>query len=308
MTTYRYQPNNFADIEHYFITDQNIAVLEMIRASTVFFYDTCSIMHHAHLMDVNPIVSYVKNNNGIVVIARTVVMELSSPANGNIIQEQHMQYIGKLYDAGIKIFLFNEESSLNCINIAFSCSVEEINQMLGYEVMQMKTYKGAISRYYDRLPEESQRKLRGQTQSSSDEFLHFFQSMRSYKETEDSLAEELIMLIFILVQECLNRLVLISDDSRCSNKFLQTTQYIKQHYQRGDIHIQSTASLCLKLYRDGLLQQEGIERFLLSAYQSHQSIRLFVATKEDIEISERQFSLTELVELIKSDSELRIYR
>ena len=76
--SYTDNPSNMPDIIQYIILDKSRCVQEIIMAEKCFFYDTCAFRRHANLQHPEPLFEFLKGKNGIVVITRTIIMELAS--------------------------------------------------------------------------------------------------------------------------------------------------------------------------------------------------------------------------------------
>jgi len=308
MKTYSHEPANFCDLEPNLILTEKDIINEMLLAKTVFFYDTCSIIHHAKLRDKTPIISYIKKYEGVIVLTRTVIIELASSDNGNKILPGHLRYLQSLNQNGIKIVLFDEELCYGCLDATYTDNIENFNKLLCYSVLQVKKYQGIVSRFFNALPEEDRKKLSGSIQSKKEEFSGFFQAIRLTKSSNDSMAEELLFMCLILLQGCIGRVVLLSNDIHASDKFLRTIRYIDDHYKRKNMFMYTTAVFCHKLYNDSLLPIDELTEFLSSTYIQGQNIQVYATTKEDIEITHKKISMSDLAVLISTDKELRIYR
>lgn len=79
-TGYTEIPLNIEEMLPYVVTNRERVVAELLEKQKCYFYDACSFRRHANLKveEAGYFLEYIKSQNGIVVIARCILMELAS--------------------------------------------------------------------------------------------------------------------------------------------------------------------------------------------------------------------------------------
>lgn len=305
MKTYQDEPNNIEDIRRFCIHEKQDVITKTLTAKALFIYDTCSIMHHANAQNIESISNYIKVHMGTVLITKTVLLELSSSDNHGNILEKNINFLKQLSDYGIDIIIFEEELCYDCIKFSYSYNVDEINEQLKYSIRFIKRFQGTIAQYIDSLLQKDRIALLN-GESDREEITQFFAKIRKTKKSQDSLAEELIFLMIILLQGIINEVIFVSDDFRSSDKFLQLTDYIQEHYNRKGIYVYTTAVLFYKSVRENIINSEEGKSLLECTYRD--KIKMYATDKHDLKIKKKELSIEEFIKIINEDSEFRIYR
>lgn len=301
MNIYQLEPKNEEEIKKICIMDKDLVVEKVLTANTIYIYDTCSIIHHSKLDNVDYIVELIKRHKGIVLITWTVFMELS---NGKIL-DKHFMFLQNIKELGVDLVLFQEEFTYDYIRAAYSYSIEEVNQQLKYGICFMKKLQGTIARYIDGLDTDYRGRLL-RVDSDKEEIRSFFKKIRCNKVSKDSLAEELIFIVIILLQGIVGDVVFISDDFKSSDKFLRMTDYISEQYGRKRISMYTTAVLLYKLVREELAVPEEGRRILECSYPD--KIKLYATDRYDLRIEKKEVSVEQYIYLLETDKEFRVYR
>ena len=144
---YRETPLNFAEISPYVITDIESIGKEIILSEKCYFYDTCSFRNHMLAPNADLIFDFIKTGIGIVVITRTIIMELCS--NDGKLWDKHIQYIKNMYLSGVKILVIYEEDLFKVLH-TYCNDVVEINKWLSYAVRNAKSKTGSIESVINR--------------------------------------------------------------------------------------------------------------------------------------------------------------
>ncbi len=305
MKTYQDEPNNIEEIRKFCIYEKQDVLTKTSEAKAIFMYDTCSIIHHANAQKIESISNYIKKHMGIVLITKTVLVELSSSDNGGNILEKNVNFLRNLNGFGIDIIIFEEELCYDCIKFSFSYTLNDINEKMKYAICFTKGFQGAIAQYIDILPQKERIALL-HGESSREPITEFFTKIRKRKTPQDSLAEELIFLMIILLQGIINEVVFLSDDFKSSDKFLQLTDYIQKHYNRKGIHMYTTAVLYYKQVRENIIDLEEGRKLLECTYSNN--IKMYASDKNDFKVEKKELSIEEFIKIINEDSEFRIYR
>ena len=185
---YTTAPVNFDQIESYVIFDKTQIPKVLLLSQKVFFYDTCSFQKHAKLLHPEPVFSFIKVQNGIVVLTRCILMELAS--NSATIPADAISYIQKLHLAGITVLVLYEEDLFSPLETCFSSALA-VNSLLAWAISTVQRPTGSVT-----LALKSDEKLYTSVinRNSADRtlFCRFFSMVRNNKQTGDNLGEELL--------------------------------------------------------------------------------------------------------------------
>lgn len=247
-------PNNFDDIKNFLVVDKQKAIELVLCSKLYFFYDTCSIIFHSNSSYRQFIIQFLKEKSGIIILTRTILMELCSGPSNNIASE-HIRYLKELKNEGINIILFDEETVFDCINTAISIANERANVLLRHAVQTVSLTKGKIYDITQSMPPIVQ-KLYFVSPGNAELFSAFFRYARSSKISKDSLGEELMFICFIILESVpvLGKCVFLSNDLNSYRKVITLQDYIKKYYNKPSrLYQLTTAALIYKLFREGIL-------------------------------------------------------
>ena len=96
-------PENWGNIAPY--VNRGSLVQGIFLSKKCFFYDTCSFRYHANLkeQDAEKILEYIRQQDGIIVITRCILMELASQSHS--LEESYVRYVKKIADYGIALYV-----------------------------------------------------------------------------------------------------------------------------------------------------------------------------------------------------------
>ena len=102
---YTDNPHNMSEITPYVTIAKEKIVAEIFGNSKCYFYDACSFRRHANLDEIYAeyFLRYMKNQNGVVVITRCILMELAS--HSGVLNQEYIDYIKRIKNAGITILV-----------------------------------------------------------------------------------------------------------------------------------------------------------------------------------------------------------
>ena len=190
-TIYSDVPDNLDALKKHALTGFSDYKTAIESAGLVVFYDTCAIQHHAGLSGrcQEKICGYLKNKNGIVIITNCVLMELSGDKHH--IHSHVIRYFETLAANGIKIILFEESHVYDFLIEAYQ-SAYAVNEKLRYAVRCFNTQTSTIKETVKKDGRLTDLVGDGAIPGNKDICEHFFSSVRSNKQAEDNLGEQLI--------------------------------------------------------------------------------------------------------------------
>ena len=291
---YQEVPSKFSSFESYMIYKKEEVVDAFTKAHQYFFYDTCSILHHAHSANRKSIINYLKSKVDIIIVTRTVLMELT--ANSFELHRVQIQYFSELYNSGFKIILFDEELIYDCLKEALSISTDEANKLLGYAIKEVNIYKTKTREVIENMDKSILNKLIGANPGNRELFSTFFQYARSLKSEGDSLAEELILIcIIVLTRIPAGRYFLISDDTRIMSQVISVNKYILRYHGRKEPYQLTTASLIQKMYKNHeIVERDDMLEILQAAFNGN--VHVFYVGEYDIQLMDQTFKCEELID------------
>jgi len=301
---YREVPDNFNDIEEYVITDPTTIVESFFKYENHFFYDTCSILHHSNAICNDRIIEFLIAQSGIIIITRTVLMELSSSTF--LIDSVQIDYLRKLHENGIPILLMDEEIVLMILKDTLSISNEVANQLLGYAVKEVCKFKTAIYNVMSAIDDGIRNRILHSNPGIDALYEPFFKAVRLQKTEKDSLAEELILIcIIVLTKVPLGKYILVSDDLKIRNSVISITEYIqKQHGLKAPMQL-TTSRLVYELYKKGILTvREDMINILTASF--HGNMKVFYIGADDIQLMYDSLTKEDLIDKMLTISEFRI--
>ena len=303
--TYREVPNNYNEIENYVIADVDQIKDLFFRHEWKVFYDTCSILHHSNADNCIQIIEFLFDLNPIIVITRTVLMELTSTTHS--LHNTQIEYFKKMNDKKICVILINEEMSIEILKEALTLNGVDANKLLGYAVKEVSKTKTAVSNILDTFDSTIKSKLLSNHTGSDLLFESFFQYARSQKSEGDSLAEELILIcVIILTKLSIGKYILLSDDLVIRNNVISTMSYIKKHHDiNAPIQI-TTSALVYKMYKSEYLTSSDEIGNILSASNSG-NVKVYYTGEYDIEMRFDSFTKIDLINHIMTEDDFRIF-
>lgn len=300
-------PHNFSEIIPYVIMDTDNVVKEIILAKKCYFYDTCSFRNHMLVPNVDLIFEYIESTCGIVVITRTVIMELCS--NNGELWNEHIQYIKNLYQAKIKVLVIYEEDLFEVFH-TYSSDVTEINKWLSYAVRSAKSKAGSIERT---IGEDAKlKKVLFECEECKDRNIaeKMFKSVRAGKESEDNMGEEMIAICVHWLSHISEissyKYIIFSDDKKAMGTFGKVINNARKFSGQNMISVFTTVKLCYQLKMDGIIQQEGQIVKLLSKCNIGENIKVFCSEEYELSPTEKTMSVEEFSKKVIT-SDMKVY-
>lgn len=303
---YKEIPDNFHNLKDYLIQEKDIYMDKFLGAENIFFYDTCSLQCHSNSNNRDKIITYVKSRKGIIIITRTVLMELSG--DGGNIQNSVIDYLREFYNSNIHIVLFNEEESFHVLKYFLSLSTQECNKLLGNVIGEIASYEGTIYEIRRENPNNIYGRLHNNKNSTDYLYKEFFEFARNYKTSGDNLGEELMFICFCILSRIplLNKLIFLSNDMKSRSSIISVNQYTKKYNDKIEPYQLTTATLLYKLQREKIIihKSDLIEMFQKSF---NGNVPFYYTDEFSINMDCNKLPVKELVDLIFIKEDFRIY-
>lgn len=307
--SYTDTPHNISKITPYVIMEKEKIVIEIFKNLKCYFYDTCSFRRHANLdsEQVEYFLRYIKNQKGIIIITRCILMELASYSG--VLNEEYIEYIKRIDDFGIKILLIYEEDLFSVMEVCFSTNTT-INNYLCWAVRMIKGPVSTITETLEKNDSINNQVIKGKNLDNSKVYKHFFEVVRANKESGDNLGEELLgICLYILSHipgEEDGKFCIITDDKGAGSKIDAMFKKTAKQHSGKSIGIFSTPKLVQVLYSENILQNRkhlmeilgtGVEGNIVVLGMLFYSVR-----GEEISLSK-----TELTDLIMQPNGINIF-
>lgn len=254
--SYTDNPHNMSEISNYVTTEKEQIIAKIFRSAKCYFYDTCSFRRHANLDDAHLeyFFKYIKNQNGIVIITRCILMELAS--HSGVLNTEYIEYLKRINAAGITVLVIYEEDLFSVMEVCYSTNAA-IN---GYLCWAVRTIMGPISTITEILENNSELNnevIKGKNLNNSGVYKRFFQAVRANKESGDNLGEELLGICLHILShipgEDNGKFCVITDDKGAAGKIDAMFKKTAKQHHGNDIGIFSTPKLAQILYRENIL-------------------------------------------------------
>lgn len=305
---YKDTPDNFSDIRPYVVTDPRTAGQEIILAEKCFFYDTCTFRWHMELPTPQHLFEYIKTKRGIVVVTRSIIMELCS-ANGKL-WKKHIEFFRQLHQMGICVLVIYEEDLFRTLAI-YTSGTERINGFLEKAVKYTRSRTGVISQTLEQDTMLRNRLLNGKPCADKTLFSDFFSKVRANKTTGDNLGEELVLV-------CLHMLANIPESGECKYIFLtddkkavyftdEVNENIKRYIGKSCAIAFTTPRLVQQMWDEGVItRKETLEEMLLAG-GSEGTIRVYCSKEYELGIVDESISVESLAEHIATGKGFRVF-
>lgn len=308
-TTYAETPDNYSEIEESVVTDIDEIKRMFFKADKVLFYDACSLQRHSNLKEKEQsiLIRYFENRGIVIFLTRCILMELSG--ENHILEQQFIEYINKLKNSGVSVVVFDEEYTYSILSDCFS-TIERINEYLMWAVRMVKSPTGTITdtlKLNDKLHSEV---IEGKNLKDSDLYQRFFSAVRSNKEHEDNLGEELISLCVHILSYLPGvpdgKLCVLTDDKGAASKIDSVMKKTNQEYRGSRIILFSTPKLIQHIYQEGVELSEDEVVNVLSQGIS-ENIVIMGITDYDFRVNEKiSLSCRELAKKIMEPNGIKI--
>lgn len=301
-------PSNFHLIEPYVITQKQRIAEEIIHAKKCCFYDACSFQIHAASQSADYMISWLKRNQGLVVLTRCILMELVSDKGK--LADDYISYIEAIHKEGIKILVIYEEDLQEVFSLCFS-KHSVINEYFAWAVKTVKCPAGTITKTLKMNRELRRDILETEENADKDLMQRFFREVRKNKETGDNLGEELLVVCVHMLANIPEaeeyKYIIITDDKGAVGLVNKAAKNIRLHKQVKAFTALTTTKLSQKLYEETIIQDKQQVKDVLAIANTGGKVRLLCSEEYDLEPKERVLSVDDLAEKIVTEQEIYIY-
>lgn len=304
---YSETPSNIDKILPRVITDYDRTVDLIFSSEKCIFYDACSFRYHSNFSktEQNSIIEYIKSKNGIIIITNCVLMELAGTAQS--LNDLYIDYIENLSENGIKVILFDEKYIFDILSEEYDSSVK-INKIFSFAVRNFNSPVGTVRKTIN-SDEKLKEILKGTEVSRKSICAEFFSRVKSNKESEDDLGEELIgICLYMLLHlsgEPSGKFVVISDDHEAAARFSTGTKNIPQNVSDKLIVILSTVRLLQNMINEDYITDSALVKNMLKKIIVDKR-KVYAAKQNDISAQQYSFTAEELTALIINKNEISI--
>lgn len=307
--SYTDNPHNISEITSYVTTEKEKIVAGIFGSSKCYFYDTCSFRRHANLdaAYVEYFLRYIKDQNGVVVITRCILMELAS--HSGVLNQECIEYIKRIHDAGISILVIYEEDLCSVMEVCFSTN-SAINDYLCWAVRTIVGPVSTITETLEKNADISNEVIKGKNLEKSGVYERFFEAVRANKETGDNLGEEMLAICLHILShipgEEKGKFCVITDDKGAACKIDAMFKKTAKQHGGKNIGIFSTPKLVQVLYRENILMNREHLKEILGAGTDGNIVVLGMRVY-DIRGKEISLSKEELANLIMQPNGISIF-
>lgn len=297
-------PNNWSRITEYIIYNKEECLRRIIMAQKCLLLDTCTIMQYTNLRADSMFYTYVEDTYDVILIPRIILMELASE-NAEV-KEEHLLFLERLHHKK-PVYIFDEEWCYTYIKLAFDRTDKELNAIL---INTMKFIKKIFNNCVDAfLNEDLQIEKYFKNTPASEVYTDFFTDIRNKKESGDSLGEELIALLVILLSNIKEitpcKYELLSNDRNSYYGLASAKNYINNKYEWDAFMCRTTCNLASLLYKNGYMNKEELKEFVSASYVNS-NLNCFAAGKNDLECKQYNFSVDAFVDMIEADNLFKV--
>lgn len=308
-TSYAETPDNYSEIEESVVADIDEIKSVFFKAEKIFFYDACSFQRHSNLKEKEKriLIQYFEDRGIVIFLTRCILMELSG--DNHVLERQFIEYINRLKESGVSVVIFDEEYTYSILSDCFS-TIERINEYLMWAVRMAKSPTGTITdtlKLNDKLNSEV---VKGKNLKASDLYQRFFSAVRSNKEHEDNLGEELISICAHILSYLPGvpdgKLCVLTDDKGAACKIDSVLRRTNQEYRGSRVILFSTPKLIQHMYQEGVeLSEDEIVNILSQGIS--ENIVIMGITDYDLRVMDKiPLSCGELAQKIMEPNGIKI--
>ena len=304
---YTQDPSNMDKIIPYIQMDKEVCIREIIQAKRCFFYDTCAFRKHANLPDASPILTFIKNEDAVVVITRTILMELASVSR--TLNEEYILFLKKIKQASLKVLVLYEEAVFDVLSQCFSTNVQ-MNKFLEIALKVVKSKNGTISSVLDTDIALRTEIMSGDVADGT-LFSRFFNKVRENKESGDDLGEEMIAACIHMLSNIPDnneyKYIVLTEDKGAIRMINKARKNILEYLGVNTVTAVTTVALAQKLWQGMYVRtkEQIMEMFLTG--NSEDKITAVVAESYDLEPQEKTMKCSELADKLMMPGTIHIY-
>lgn len=306
-TSYTENPSNMADAMQYIISDKSRCVQEILLAKRCFFYDTCAFRKHANLNQPIPLFEFVKRKNGVVIITRTIIMELASASNS--LNTEYIDYLRKMHQYGLKVLVIYEEDAFDIMNQCFTSNAQ-INKALDVAIKVAKSTTGTISSVY-KTDKQLREDIMSDNNTDSTLFERFFSTVRNNKVSGDNLGEEMIAICIHMLSNIPElhdyKYIVMTEDKGAIKTINKICKNIWNHSEKRTVTAVTTVALGQKIYQQNIITTRDQVHEFVTAGIRDDIIKIVASEEYDLEPQEKTMSCSDIVDKIMMSYTMRIY-
>lgn len=303
MTTVYFEvPRNWNAIEAKVTTvPEKIADALLYNYDKVYFYDTCSFRGHSNLIDtdIDYIISHIKQENGVVVITRCILMELASKSGE--LNQKYIDLINRMIDVhGVEVIVMNEEDLFNVLSECFS-TAKEINSYLMWSVRMLGIPTSTIERTLNENPSIKKKVKEGKGITEKNVFPEFFKTVRGNKTEADNLGEELLAICLHILSHITGepdyKFNIITEDKGARAAISNLLLKAKEQYAGRKVVIYSTPKLTKEMIELGRLRDSEVIARILGMGRVT-TITVFGSLPHEFDTTEHSMDTRELADIM----------
>lgn len=300
-------PCNFSEMKQYIITDVQEISNNIILAEKCYFYDTCSFRNHMVSSEQELLFDFIKETSGIVIITRTVLMELCS-GDGCLWKEQ-IEYIKNMFLYGIKVLVIYEEDVFDVLHTVYS-DVAEINKWLSFAVKYVKNKTGKVEELVRQDGKLKQVILAGEECKDSKLAKCLFTKIRSHKTPQDNMGEELLAISVHWLSRMRNfeeyKYIVLTDDKKAIPVMGKVIKNVREYLGSNSIAVCTTIKLCSLLQKADMIDNENQILKMLSYVNSEHEIKVYCSAEFELYPTEKSMSVQEYARAVFQEK-IKVY-
>lgn len=304
---YNDTPDNFMEIEPYIVRDKESVGKEIILSGKCYFYDTCAFRNHMTASEKELLLQYMRQTSGIVIITRTILMELCS--RDGCLWKEHMEYIKSMHLAGIKVLVIYEEELFDVLH-TFCADVAEINKWLSFAVRCAKSKVGKVELMLGQDAILKRAVLEGATCGDSKLAEKLFGSIRKQKTAGDNMGEELLAICVHWLSRMRDaepcKYIILTDDKKAIPRFGKVIRNVKEYSGSSSVSVFTTVKLCYLMRTVHVIEEEKQVAGILSGSNLGNHIKVFCSEEYELEPTEKLMSISEFTEKIMEGT-IKVY-
>lgn len=300
---YREVPFNFTEIQSYVITDKKEIIKYLIASKKCYFYDTCSFRNHMRISEPESVFQYIKENAGIVVLTRSIIMELCSN-DGNLWYE-HIAYIKRLSGYGIPTIVMYEEDVFEVLK-CYCSDISLINKWMIIAVKCVKNKAGTIERVLKNNISLKEEVLLNTIGSDASLARRLFKECRANKEAKDNLGEEMIAICMHWLANMPSvkefSYLILTDDRKAIPTISKAMKNSQKYQGKKLITVVTTPKLCYLMKQSHLLKSKEQIIDILSPKSVEDIVKIQGTDVLELDVYEKRMTVSEFASKIMGDS------
>lgn len=300
-------PINWGEVEPYVIQEQTQITKQILCAARCFFYDACSFRNHMLINHSDSIFTYVKKQNGVIILTKMIIMELCS--GDHKLWKEHVAYIKRMNQYGIPVLYVAEEHFFEVVCACYT-GISRVNQMLSNAVKYTRNVTGAIENTLQKAPSLRKEILLNEENKDGSLAKRFFETMRRNKMQGDNMGEELLAVCIHMLANIQDmteyKYIVLTEDYAAITLLGRVKENVEKYIGRHCISGVTTAKLCWLMVQDGMLDEVEVKE-IMSAGRSDKQLRVYSSEQYELRPSEKIMTIDEFAEKIVNDTGIKVY-